>query len=133
MSVPAWFARSVYRLQEAAMHRPTFAMLAEIERTQWLPREGIESYQAQRLNQLLTGALAHSPWHADRLRMAGLDETVKAGAATLADLARLPTMSKRDARDNVGQLVWRGVPGGVFQYTTGGSSGEPLIFYFGRA
>jgi phenylacetate-CoA ligase len=133
MSVPAWFARSVYRVQEAAMHRPTFARLAEIERTQWLPREGIESYQAQRLNQLLTGALAHSPWHADRLRMAGLDETVKAGAATLADLARLPTMSKRDARDNVGQLVWRGVPGGVFQYTTGGSSGEPLIFYFGRA
>jgi phenylacetate-CoA ligase len=133
MSVPAWFARSVYRVQEAAMHRPTFARLAEIERTQWLPREGIESYQAQRLNQLLTGALAHSPWHADRLRMAGLDETVKVGAATLADLARLPTMSKRDARDNVGQLVWRGVPGGVFQYTTGGSSGEPLIFYFGRA
>ena len=29
-------------------------------------------------------------------------------------------------------LVWREVPGGVFKYTTGGSSGEPLIFYFGR-
>ena len=133
MSVPAWFARSVYRVQEAAMHRPTFARLAEIERTQWLPREGIEAYQAQRLNRLLTAALAHSPWHADRLRMAGLDETVKAGAATLADLARLPTMNKRDARDNVERLVWRGAPGGVFQYTTGGSSGEPLVFYFGRA
>ena len=133
MSAPAWFARSVYRVQEAAMHRPTFARLAEIERTQWLPREGIEAYQAQRLNRLLTAALAHSPWHADRLRMAGLDETVKAGAATLADLARLPTMNKRDARDNVERLVWRGVPGGVFQYTTGGSSGEPLVFYFGRA
>ncbi len=25
-------------LQEAAMHRPTFAMLAELERTQWLSR-----------------------------------------------------------------------------------------------
>ena len=133
MSAPAWFARSVYRAQEAAMRRPTFARLAEIERTQWLPREGIEAYQAQRLNRLLTAALAHSPWHADRLRMAGLDETVKAGAATLADLARLPTMNKRDARDNVERLVWRGAPGGVFQYTTGGSSGEPLVFYFGRA
>ena len=43
MSVPAWFARSVYRAQEAAMHRPTFAMLAEIERTQWLSREGVEA------------------------------------------------------------------------------------------
>ena len=132
MSVPAWFARSVYRVQEAAMYRPTFAMLAEIERTQWLSREGVEAYQAQRLNNLLASALAHSPWHADRLRVAGLDEAVKAGSMTLADLVRLPTMNKRDARDNVEQMVWRAVPGGVFQYTTGGSSGEPLIFYFGR-
>jgi phenylacetate-CoA ligase len=133
MSVPAWFARSVYRAQEAAMHRPTFAMLAELEHTQWLSREGIEAWQTARLNHLLASALAHSPWHAARLRSAGLAEAVQAGSVTLADLGRLPTMNKRDARDNVEQLVWRDVPGGVFQYTTGGSSGEPLIFYFGRA
>jgi phenylacetate-CoA ligase len=132
MSVPAWFARSVYRTQEAAMHRPTFAMLAEIERTQWLSREGVEAYQTQHLNQLLASALAHSPWHAERLRAAGLDDAAKALTVALADLKRLPTMDKRDARDNVDQLFWRSVPGGVFKYTTGGSSGEPLIFYFGR-
>ncbi|MBU1395459.1 MAG: phenylacetate--CoA ligase family protein [Gammaproteobacteria bacterium] len=132
MSVPAWFARSVYRAQEAAMHRPTFTMLAELERTQWLSREGIEAYQTQRLNQLLASALAHSPWHADHLRVAGLDAATRAGAVTLDDLSRLPTMNKRDARDNVEKLAWREAPGGVFKYTTGGSSGEPLIFYFGR-
>jgi phenylacetate-CoA ligase len=132
MSAPAWFARSVYRAQEAALRRPTFAMLAELERTQWLSRDAMQDYQTRRLNGLLHSALAHSPWHADRLRAAGLNETVKMGEVTLADLARLPTMNKRDARDNVEQLVWRQVPGGVFKYTTGGSSGEPLIFYFGR-
>lgn len=132
MSVPAWFARSVYRAQEAAMRRPTFAMLAELERTQWLSRDAMQDYQTRRLNGLLQSALSHSPWHADRLRAAGLDEAVKAGGVTLADLARLPTMNKRDARDNVDQLVWREAPGGIFKYTTGGSSGEPLIFYFGR-
>jgi len=26
-------------------------------------------------------------------------------------------MNKRDARENIEQLVWRGVPGGVFKYT----------------
>jgi len=133
MSVPAWFARTVFRAQEAAMHRPTFVVLAELERTQWLSREGIVAYQTQRLNHLLASALDYSPWHADRLRVAGLDDAVRAGSVALADLPRLPTMNKRDARDNVEQLVWRGVPGGVFPYTTGGSSGEPLIFYFGRA
>ena len=133
MSVPAWFARSVFRTQEAAMRRPTFAVLAELDRTQWLSPEGMAEYQTQRLNALLQTALAHSPWHADRLRAAGLAEAVRERGVTLADLPRLPTMNKRDARDNVEQLVWRGAPGGVFKYTTGGSSGEPLIFHFGRA
>lgn len=133
MSVPAWFARSVFRAQETAMHRPTFALLAELERTQWLSRDAMHAYQTRGLNELLQGALAHSPWHAARIRTAGLEEAIMAGTMTLADLARLPTMDKRDARDNVEQLVWRDVPGGVFPYTTGGSSGEPLIFHFGRA
>jgi phenylacetate-CoA ligase len=132
MSAPAWFARGVYRAQEAAMHRPTFAMLAEIERTQWLSRGEVEACQARRLNQLLQTALLHSPWHAHRMHAVGLEATVRDGVMTLADLARLPTMNKRDARENVEQLVWHRAPGGVFQYTTGGSSGEPLIFYFGR-
>jgi phenylacetate-CoA ligase len=133
MSVPAWFARGVFRAQEAAMHRPTFAVLKQLEDSQWLSREDVSALQAARLNALLQTALTHSPWHADRIRRAGLAEAVGAGTVTLADLARLPTMDKRDARDNVEQLVWRDVPGGVFPYTTGGSSGEPLIFHFGRA
>jgi phenylacetate-CoA ligase len=133
MSVPAWFARSVFRAQETAMRRPTFAVLRELERTQWLSREAMTAYQTERLNILLQTALAHSPWHAERIRQAGLADVVLAGTMKLDDLPRLPTMNKRNARDNVEQLVWGGVPGGVFKYTTGGSSGEPLIFYFGRA
>jgi len=133
MSVPAWLARGVFRAQEAAMRRPTFAVLAELERTQWLSRSEMLDYQTGHLNVLLQGALAHSPWHAARLQAAGLADAVRAGAVLLTDLSRLPTMDKRDARDNVERLVWRGAPGGVFPYTTGGSSGEPLIFYFGRA
>jgi phenylacetate-CoA ligase len=132
MSVPAWLARGVFRSQEAAMQRPTFRMLAELERSQWLSRDAMAAHQTDRLNALLRGALANSPWHAARIRAAGLEDAVTEGTATLADLSRLPTMDKRDARDNVGQLVWREVPGGVFPYTTGGSSGEPLIFHFGR-
>ena len=41
-------------------------------------------------------------------------------------------MTKQDARENVDRIRWSGVPGGAFRYNTGGSSGEPLIFYFGR-
>jgi len=41
-------------------------------------------------------------------------------------------MDKADAAANRERLVWKGVPGGAFQYNTGGSNGQPLIFYFGR-
>ncbi len=114
------------------MRRPTFAMLAELEKSQWLSPDDMKALQEQKLNRLLRSALAHCPWHAARLEAAGLKDAVQAGTVGLQDLARLPTMGKRDARLQVEQLVWREVPGGVFQYTTGGSSGEPLIFYFGR-
>jgi phenylacetate-CoA ligase len=128
-----WIARRlVYPLQERALHRPTFGMLVGLESSQWLPRAEIEGIQARKLNALLQVALAHSPWHADRLRAAGLADEAQRGRVTLADLPRLPTMSKPDARSQLERIVWRDVPGGAFRYNTGGSSGEPLIFYYGR-
>jgi len=132
MSVPAWVAHNVFRAQEAVMRRPTFALLADLERSQWLTPEAMRDLQTHRLNALLQTAQTHSPWHAARLQAAGLTDSMRAGEVTLEDLMRLPTMNKRDAREHVEQIVWRGVPGGVFSYTTGGSSGEPLIFYYGR-
>jgi phenylacetate-CoA ligase len=41
-------------------------------------------------------------------------------------------MTKADASSYQYAIVWHGVPGGAFRYNTGGSSGAPLIFHFGR-
>ena len=126
-------ASLAYRVQESLLRRPTFRFLAELRASgDWTP-QALETLQNSRLNSLLRTALAHSPWHAARIREAGLEARVIAGAATVADLRLLPTMDKQDARENLAQLVWREVPGGAFRYTTGGSSGQPLIFYYGRA
>lgn len=133
ISIPRALANGVYRAQEWALRRPTFAMLAELERSQWSSREEIEALQRVRLNALLDSALRHSPWHAERIRAAGLDGQIGARTLALRDLRRLPTMTRSDARTHVERLVWRDAPGGVVRYTTGGSTGEPLIFYFGRA
>ncbi|MEM6579661.1 MAG: phenylacetate--CoA ligase family protein [Pseudomonadota bacterium] len=48
------------------------------------------------------------------------------------DLQRIPTMSKLDAQEYGEQMRWRDVPGGSFDYNTGGSSGTPLRFEIGR-
>jgi phenylacetate-CoA ligase len=122
----------VYPLQERLMKRPTFAYLESLERSQWLARPELERRQAEKLTTLLRVAAQHSPWHAERIRGAGLDVHLRDACFSLEDLRRLPTMTRRDARDNVDRIRWAGVPGGAFRYNTGGSSGEPLIFYFGR-
>ena len=119
----------VYPLQERLVGRPTFAVLAALEDSQWLDRRGVESLQLDRLRRLLAVASAHSPWHRRRLEQAGLRAD---SVSNLSDLHRLPPMTKADAAAHRDEIVWRGVPGGAFRYNTGGSSGQPLIFYFGR-
>jgi len=127
---PSISRRVVYPLHERLMKRPTFEYLEALERSQWLSRDALEQLQTEKLNHLLRVAAQHSPWHAERFAGAGLD--VSRGEVSLSDLQRLPSMTKRDARDNVEHIRWQGVPGGAFPYNTGGSSGEPLLFYYGR-
>ncbi|RMF83006.1 MAG: phenylacetate--CoA ligase family protein [Nitrospirae bacterium] len=128
--IPA-VSRLVYRCQERAVGRPTFAYLRDLERSQWRSREEVEALQMAKLLRLLRLAQRHSPWHAARMARAGLDP---AGLEriTLEQLRRLPLMDKEDARRHREEIVWRGVPGGAHRYNTGGSSGRPLVFYFGR-
>jgi len=128
---PSVAGRWIYPLQERWLGRPTFRYLAELERTQWLSRAELEALQGHKLKALLRSARAHCPWHRRRIKGAGLDLEGEAPLSPEA-LQRLPTMTKQDALEYGECMVWRGVPGGTFRYNTGGSTGEPLIFYFGR-
>jgi phenylacetate-coenzyme A ligase PaaK-like adenylate-forming protein len=128
-----WFSRRiVYPLQERLLQRPTFGYLDSLEQSQWLEGVEIEQLQAKKLGALLATAAKHSPWHAERMRAADLDVDRDA-SVSLDDLRRLPLMSRKDARENVDRIRWTGAPGGASRYNTGGSSGEPLIFFFGRS
>jgi len=129
--MPAAASRLVYRLQEAAFRRPTFAYLRDLEVSQWQPRPAVEQLQMAKLLALLRIAQRHSPYHARRLAAAGLDPAAM-DSVTLDDLRRLPLMDKEEARGHRDEIVWRGVRGGAHRYNTGGSSGRPLVFYFGR-
>src|SRR5512139_3899548 len=120
MPHPVISRRLVYPLQERALGRPTFGYLADLERSQWLPREEVERIQCEKLGQLLRVALAHCPWHAERIRSHGLADLVERNALTLSDLRRLPPMTKQDAREHGEAMRWKDVPGGSFRYNTGG-------------
>ena len=128
--LPFLVKHALYPLHEALLHRPTFRQVADLERTQWLSRAEIETLQLERLAALLRTAAAHSPWHARRIAEAGLSPDAD---LTWEAFRRLPPMTRTDARENRDRIAWLGVPGGATLYNTGGSSGQPLSFYFGRS
>lgn len=118
----------IYPLQEKLLNRPTFTYLKDLEKTQWCSRNDIEALQLQKLQSLLKLAKTHCPWHANRIEHSGINlENL-----TFSDFQKYPTMTKSDAQQHGHGMAWHGVPGGSFRYTTGGSSGQPLIFNYGR-
>ncbi len=129
---PTLIRKLLFPLHEKIFHRPTFRCLRDLERTQWLPRDQLERLQLRKLKRLLQIAADHSPWHAENIQKAQIDLSESAPPLSFDDLRRLPTMTKADAQEHGDRMVWRGVPGGAYRYNTGGSSGQPLIFYYGR-
>lgn len=129
--LPALVKHVLFPLHERLMQRPTLPYLAELEQSQWLSGEEMQRLQLRKLKQLLQIAVAHCPWHAERIRAAGIAPNA-AGTVSLEQFRRLPTMNKADATAYRDRLVWKEVPGGAHPYNTGGSSGQPLIFYYGR-
>jgi len=125
---PSISRQVVYPLQEKLLSRPTFPYLKDLEQSQWYSREDIEALQLNKLHQLLSIASQHCPWHAKRIQEANINP----GTCTLEEFRTLPTMNKKDAQMHGSEMVWKNVPGGLYQYSTGGSSGQPLIFQFGR-
>ena len=132
LSMPSLLSRAfVYPLQERLLQRPTMAYLADLERTQWLSRQEIEALQERKLAQLLRLASRYCPWHTKRLEQVGL-KPEQCEALSLRSLQEIPTMTKEDIRAHAEHMMWREVPGGAHAYNTGGSSGAPLKFHFGR-
>jgi phenylacetate-CoA ligase len=119
----------IYPLQETLLNRPTFSYLQALEKSQWLSRAELEALQLQKLQALLLSAQQHSPWHAERIANSGMN----LDAISFEELRKLPLMTRADVQQHGQEMVWPEVPGGAYRYTTGGSSGSPLIFNFGRS
>jgi phenylacetate-coenzyme A ligase PaaK-like adenylate-forming protein len=130
--------------QQRAEH---FAYLCKIMpemvgRLSW-SRAQIEAYQTKALRELLQHAKAHSSWY--RARLSHLD----AATATLADLAKIPSMNKNDLMEHWDAIVT--VPGASLReaeaklrsmtdqfyiwedhvlFASGGTGGRPGIFVY---
>jgi len=118
----------IFPLQERMKRHATVRVRAGLEATQWWQRDELERLQLDRLRRLLADAQAHVPYYRNLFRRLDFD----AGAvSSLRDLRRLPFLTKPIIRENAEQLKSERAVG-LARFNTGGSTGEPLIFFIGR-
>ena len=124
----ALIASLVFPLQEHLKHHDSVAVRKQLEVTQWWHPTHLEELQLSRLRQLLMHAAAHVPYYRELFQAKGF----KPGeVGTLADLACLPLLDKSLIRAHTDMLKSEQARG-LARFNTGGSSGEPLIFYIGK-
>jgi phenylacetate-CoA ligase len=116
-------------LHEKLIGRKTSFFLKELEELQWKSREELEKLKFEKLKKLLLHAKQNVPFYAQRFADAGFNPE---SMQHIDDFKVLPFLTKSDIRKNLDALKWKACTGGLFRYNTGGSSGDPLVFYFDR-
>jgi phenylacetate-CoA ligase len=117
----------VFPLQERLKSHTTTAVRRRMEETQWWPRERLEALRLERLQALLGHAAAHVPYYRELFARSGFDAR---DVRSLEELAGVPLLTKPLIRANVEALKSERAEG-LARFNTGGSSGEPLVFFIG--
>ena len=121
-------SKLLFPLHEKGKRHTTVRVLRQMETSQWWTPDQIEQQQLQRLRALLLHAEKHVPYYRQLFGKIGFDP---AKLQNLAQLALLPVLVKAGisaARDDFKADNARHLA----RFTTGGSSGEPLVFYIGK-
>lgn len=118
---------ALFPLQERLKRHDTVRVRRAMEASQWWPRERIAALQLQRLQTLLQDAALHVPYYRELFARTAFDP---AAVRSTADLQALPFLTKADIRAHSDALRADDAVG-LARFNTGGSSGEPLIFFIG--
>ncbi|MDS4041566.1 MAG: AMP-binding protein [Candidatus Competibacter sp.] len=118
----------LFPLHEALKGHDSVARLRALERSQWWSLEELERHRLESLRAFLVHAGARVPYYRRLFEEARFDP---GALSSLEDLQRLPFLTKPLIRANTEALKAQDA-GPLKRYNTGGSSGEPLIFFMGR-
>ncbi len=118
----------LFPLHEHLKGHNTVAIRKEMEQSQWWDREKINHFQLTRLKKLITHVYQHVPYYRGVMDERQLKPT---DIATLEDLQRLPFLTKPLIKQHTDELRSDTNPQ-LQRFNTGGSTGEPLIFYIGK-
>lgn len=124
----ALIAGVLFPLHEWLKGHDTVGRRRALERSQWLSPEQIETERTARLRDFLVAIGRDVPYYRRLFEEHRFDP---AHMRATSDLNALPFLTKAEIRANSEAMTSR-TAGHLKRYNTGGSSGEPLIFYMGR-
>ncbi|EHR71982.1 coenzyme F390 synthetase [Burkholderiales bacterium JOSHI_001] len=119
----------LFPLHERLKGHDSVAMRRRLETSQWWSADQLEADRVQRLRAFLVDIGRHVPHYRALFQDLGFDPATLRG---LDDLRRLPLVGKAEMRA-ASDALKADDHGPLTRYNTGGSSGEPLIFYMGKA
>ncbi len=121
-------SKVIFPLHERLKRHNTVDILREMEQTQWMSQDRISTLQVRRLREFLMDVDRHVPYYRELFDRIGFSP---ADVSSLNDLEQLPLLDKAVIRANTDALKAENSKG-LARFNTGGSSGEPLIFYIGK-
>jgi len=118
----------LFPLHERLKQHDSVALRRRMEDSQWWPAERLQALRVERLRALLTDIGQHVPYYRELFAAHAFDPC---RVAALEDLRALPFLTKALIRAHTGEMKHPGARG-LARFNTGGSSGEPLIFFIGN-
>jgi len=116
-------------LHERLLGRKTLPTAAQLEWSQWNSPDELQTLRRGKLRAILDHAATHTVFYRQRLGESGVD---LGRVDPFEVLKKLPVLDKHAIRQSITKMLWREAPGGLFECSTGGSTGEPLTFYVDR-
>lgn len=117
---------AVLPAHERLRGRSTLACWREYRANERLDHTGFQSLRLAKLRRLIAHCLNSVPYYQEIFRQVGIDH---ASDLTCADLAHLPILERTILRSRIDDLKAREWEQRLIRYSTGGSTGEPLVFY----
>lgn len=114
----------LFPLHEVLKGHHSVAVHRALERSQWLPPAELAALQRDNLRHFLVSIGRHVPYYRELFQRLGFDPA----QADTASLRQLPLLDKPTIRAQ-GEALRAENATGLKRFNTGGSSGEPLIFW----
>lgn len=118
----------LFPLHEKIKGHDSVSIRKAMENSQWWSRERITEFQVDRLRLLLSKAYQTVPYYQHLMDAHRIKPEEVTG---LQDLQRIPFLTKQLIKENTTALKANTAPP-LQRFNTGGSTGEPLIFYIGK-